>query len=370
MNERSRLPENWRPPAELTGRLNTAPWTQKEAQYATYAIRKGIKEISDYYRDKPDAIFSVGADTVESLIQVTYASANTPAFDKMVRRRSRQLLSRLIEAHIGKPAASVICEDFVNLLPLAIFAHSLAPEQDRRTAEITKRTNMAYRDCGSLLEATDYDLDKTLKDPAVLPADLMNVYIWALWFNEATLYPDIELPDETKAYASTFWDFLRRYPLKGASDFEAGRHDERFIANADLAPHVVHLITGTNRYPIRIEDDPRLYRYHRENFYAVMQTEELDLFASFVDTLRQYGCTETNDVQVRDGTRFLLQVFYDGGGEWMDFRQDGETDDSIDAYGLVHYPWTAVLGIRPRKPEQPQPDNLGGIIQRWLSEKR
>ena len=90
-----------------------------------------------------------------------------------------------------------------------------------------------------------------------------------------------------------------------------------------------------------------------------MQVNELDLFASFVDTLRQYGCTPENDMQVRDGTRYLLGLFHNGKDRWMAFRQDGETDADLDDYDLIHYPWTAVLGIRDRKLEQPHPATSG-----------
>ena len=78
-------------------------------------------------------------------------------------------------------------------------------------------------------------------------------------------------------------------------------------------------------------------------------------------------CTAANDKQVRDGTRFLLKLFHDGGDSWMDYRQDGETDANIDDYDLVHYPWTGILGIRLRQPEEPKPGTYGGMVRRWLS---
>ena len=69
---------------------------------------------------------------------------------------------------------------------------------------------------------------------------------------------------------------------------------------------------------------------------------------------------------MRDGTRYLLKLFHAGKDSWMAFRQDGETDATIDDYGLVHYPWTAVLGIRSRQLELPAPGNYGGKVRRWL----
>jgi len=115
-----------------------------------------------------------------------------------------------------------------------------------------------------------------------------------------------------------------------------------------------------------VADSPSLYRFHRENFYAVMQLGDIDLFASFVDSLRQYGCSSENDVQVRDGTRFLLRVYRDGGDRWMDHQRDGDETAVINDYQSIHKPWTRVLGIRPRRLEQPKPGTYGGIVRRWL----
>jgi hypothetical protein len=70
-------------------------------------------------------------------------------------------------------------------------------------------------------------------------------------------------------------------------------------------------------------------------------------------------------VQVRDGTRFLLKIFHKGKDRWMAYRQPGETDANIDDYGLVHYPWTSILGVRDRNPEEPKPGTVGGIIRGW-----
>jgi hypothetical protein len=92
--------------------------------------------------------------------------------------------------------------------------------------------------------------------------------------------------------------------------------------------------------------------------------------ASFVDSLRQYGCTAENDAQVRDGTRYLLKVFHDSNDRWMNFRRDGETKGSLDDYALIHRPWTAVLGLRERRPEPPGAGTYGGLVRRWLPHQR
>jgi hypothetical protein len=361
------MPPSWRPPAEVKKRLSPAPWSQAEAKDARYAVEKGLDEMISYFERKPASVENMWADSIEALIQVTYASMNDPTFDAKVRDAARKNLTMLIDLSLkGKPdPGQLTFGDFKRLLPLAIFAHELYPAGDQRTAEITKRANAAYRVCGSLEAATGVNLQKTLAKKQLPPAQLFELYVWALWFAEAAPHPAIELPAETRAYNAALWKYFEAYRLAGAAEFE-DREDDRFIGMADLAPHIAHMPTATHRHPIYIEDLPGLYRFHRENFYAVMQANELDLFASVVDTLRQYGCTPENDIQVRDGTRYLLGLFHRGKDRWMAFRQEGETDAELTDYDLIHYPWTAVLGVRERKLEPPPPGSIGAIARSWL----
>ena len=331
-----------------------------------------------YFERKPSAVQKLWDDSIEALIQVTYASANQPELDAKARDAARNNLATLITPYLELDPATATCDDIDDLLPLAIFAHQLYGAGDRRTSVITKRTNAAYGACGSLKAATEIDLREALAPDTVSPEDvekgevlkdlkdledLFDVYIWTLWLIEAELYPDIKLPAEARRFGPKAWEYFKAYPLPGASSFRDGARDERFITLADLATHIAHIPTGTHRFPLYVADSPSLYRFHRENFYAVMQSGDVDLFASFVDSLRQYGCTPDNDMQVRDGTRFLLKVFHDGGDRWM----KGETAAANNTdYDLIHKPWTRVLGIRPRHLEQPKPGTYGGIVRHWL----
>jgi hypothetical protein len=56
-----------------------------------------------------------------------------------------------------------------------------------------------------------------------------------------------------------------------------------------------------------------------------------------VDTLRQYGRTPENEIQVRDGSRFMLKIFHDNRDRWMNYRQEGETDAELDDYDIIDY---------------------------------
>ena len=363
-----KLPKSWQPSTKLRPKLNPAPWSKSEAKDAIYAMETGLDEMVSYFRNKPSSIASLGADSIEALVQVTHSSANSKEFNSKVLDAARHNLTYLIDGYFeSKPDLSKLhCDDFERLIPLSIFAHKLYPPKDSRTVKVTKRTNAAYNKCGSLKVATGNDHIKTLAIKQSTPKLMLELYIWALWFMEAELFPDIKLPVSAYEYAPAVWKYFKTYQFIGAKEFKDGPWSEQFIAMADIAPHIAHLPTGTHRYPMKVEYLPRLYKFHRENFYSALELGELDLFASFVDTLRQYGCTAENDVQVRDGTRFLLKIFHQGNDRWMDYRQDGETDENIDDYGLVHYPWTSILGVRVRKLDQRKPDNYGGVISRRL----
>jgi len=231
----TQMPESWRPPADLRQSLNPAPWSQSEAKDADYAIEAGLNEMIGYFERKPSAVQSLWDDSVEALIQVTYASANTPEFDAKARGAARDNLTALITPYLERDPASAICDEFEALLPLALFAHKLYPANDRRTDAITKRTNAAYRDCGSLEEATGHRLQKVLADKNVGLEVLFELHLWTLWFIEAELYPDIELPAETGAFGPALWKYFETYRFPRRDDFEAGAWDEDFIVIADLA---------------------------------------------------------------------------------------------------------------------------------------
>ncbi len=366
----AQMPESWRPSADVRKSLNPTPWSESEAKDAEYAIKSGLEEMIGYFEQKPSAVKFLWDDSIEALIEVTYSSANKPELDAKVRDAARNNLTALITPYLKLDPKSAKCDEFERLLPLAIFAHRLYPAKDTRTEAVTKRTNAAYRVCGSLNDATEYDIQEILANKDAPPDELFELYIWCLWFIEAELYPDIELPIEAHEFSRALWKYFETYRFAGASEFEKGAWDKEFIEIADLATHIVHIPTGTHRFPLYVEDSPDLYRFHRENFYPVLQTDNLDLLASFVDSLRQYGCTAENDVQVRDGTRYLLKLFHDGKDRWMAHRREGETDANLDDYDLIHKAWTGVLGVRVRQPEQPNPGTYGGIVHRWLPQPR
>jgi hypothetical protein len=219
-------------------------------------------------------------------------------------------------------------------------------------------------------EAVDTEYQQILSAERAPADDVFDLVIWSIWFTEAELIPGLELPSEAREFPLTVWRFLETYKLIDATAYPDGAWNEEFIDTAYLATHIAYIPTGIQRHPIYIEDSPELYRFLRENFYSVLEMGELDLVAEFVDSFRQYGCTEQNDLQVRDGTRYLLKLFHAGGDQWMTYREPGETDEDVDDYDAVHKAWTAMLGLRVRVLEPVRENTYGAVVRRWLPHPR
>jgi len=365
------MPESWRPRGEAQKGLSRAePWSQSEAKDAEYAIKKGLDEIIGLFLKRPSAVQDIWDESVAALLEVTYSSANKPSFDAVARDSALRNLAMLIDPYIKHGAKTAKCDEFVKLLPLAIYAHKFYPAKDPRTRKMVALTNAGYRDCGSFANAIDFDYKNRFSEKKLSSDKVFDLVLWSLYLIEAELYPDIELPAESREFSPALWRFLETYPLAGASEFKKGAWNEEFVVIAYLATHIAFIPTGNHRYPIYIEDSPKLYRFHRENFYPVLQMGELDLVAEFVDSLRQYGCTAENDLQVRDGTRYLLNIFHDGKDRWMAYREQDETDEDVNDYDLVHKAWTGMLGVRIRNIEPAEPGTYGGVVRSWLPHPR
>lgn len=361
------MPETWRPFGEVQAEFEDAPWSSEEAAYATRAIRIGVDEMIELYRDKPDIIAYNWEDSVGSLIEVTYSGANGPRLDARVRDAARDNLGALIEPYLEREAASARCDEFVVTLPLALYANKFYAPQDLRIGFMVDFTNAAYEACGSFEDAIEVEYPEVFDNKAALTDDVFDLVIWSLLFIEAELMPGLELPAESREFSPRLWEYLRTYPLPYATTFADGAETDAFVEIAYLATHIAYIPTGNHRHPLYIEDMPSLYAFHRDNFYAILEMGELDLVAEVVDSLRQYGCTPENDRQVRDGTRYLLEVFHEGDDSWMAYREPGESDAEVDGYDLIHKAWTGVLGVRERVLEPTVPGTYGGIVRRWLA---
>ncbi len=110
-------------------------------------------------------------------------------------------------------------------------------------------------------------------------------------------------------------------------------------------------------------------------WFAEAPLGELDLVAEFVDSLKQYGCTEANDLQVRDGTRYLMRLFHADGDSWLAHTENrlsaaASNTNSDDHDETMHKVWTAMLSIRPRTPSPIEPHTCAAVVRRWLKARQ
>ena len=367
--DQSTMPSTWRPGGKVQKGLSAAPWTAAEAKIAVGAVETALAELTGFLAKKPGSIEKLKIDAVEPFVDASYSASNMPGIQAAARNEARRVLSQLLLPYLRRNPVAATCSEFGYLLPYTVYAHSLFATQDPRLSAMVNLTNLAYRECGSLQAVIGKDPAEILSGSNASVDDLYSLVMWSITFGEAHLVPGIALPAETRSLAPTLWRYLANYQFKGARDFPAGAWDESFQSVAYLATHIAYIPTGYGRYPIRVSDAPHLYRYLRENFYPVLEMGELDLVAEFVDLFRQYGCTEDNDLQVRDGTRHLLNLFQAAGGSWIAHREPSESSEISD-YAAIHKPWTAMAGVRVRVPELPAPGNYGGIVRGWLDARR
>lgn len=371
VNSHDAMPETWRPSVKMQEGLTADPWSAREAEDAKNALVTGIDEILEYFANHPAAVIDLGSDAVESLIDVTYSGGSgSSAVDQTARDGAHRNLGILIAPYLERDPRSARCNEFEKLLPLAIYAHRFYPAGEARRAKIVAFTNSVYRKCGSFARAITSDYPGVLDDKNLPPEEVFDLVIWSIQLIEAELVLGLELPREAREFSPRLWRYLDSYPLIGAKAYRNRAWSEQFKNTAYLATHIGYIPTGYHRHPIYIEDSPDLYRFYRENFYPILEMGELDLVAEVVDLLRQYGCTEANDLQVRDGTRYLLKVFHEADDRWMNHREPGQTDADLSDYVLIHKPWTATIGLRLRVPEPYAPGTYGGVVRRWLPQVR
>jgi hypothetical protein len=359
------MPESWRPMGKIHQSLGQQKWSDTEAQDAIAAVREGLNELGEYFTTHPDAIPVLKTNAVESLIDPSYAAGNMPELRAQARMQARRVLAVLIQPVLNLDPAAEPCEDLWYLLSLTAYAHTLYPAGSEETGRLINLTNASLHACGSLEAVVGYDYRAMLMRDEIPADDAWELVLWSIRLTDAQSVPGLDLPGGAQQLTEGIWRFFERHPFRGANAYPDGANNEDFYQTAYLATHLAYIPTGYDRYPIYVRDAPALYQFLRSNFYAVLETGELDLMAEFVDLFRQYGCTERNDLQVRDGSRYLLRLFHAAGGRWMAHREPYEQRD-IGNYDLIHKPWTGMSGLRPRIPQSPEPGTYGAVVRAWL----
>jgi hypothetical protein len=365
----SEMPESWQPSGQIQQGLNTAPWSVRESEDAQSAVRAGFNELQQFFSNRPGAVSALGSDAVEAVIDASYAASNMPTLQAAASDLARRNLTQLMAPYLARGSVTAACREYSPLLALTMHARALLPADDSQTSTMVALTNAAYHMCGSLTAAIGYDYRQKLAISNPTIDDIWDLAMWSITFTDAELVPNLDIPIDARDLPPALWRFLEHYPFVAARAYREGARNTTFYDTAYLATHIAYIPTGYDRYPIYIEDAPWLYQFLRENFYAVLSMGELDMVAEFTDLFRQYGCTEQNDLQLRDGTRYLLKLFHSAGDRWMSHREPNEPANTGD-YNEVHKAWTGMAAVRVRVPETASPGTYGGVIRQWLGYPR
>lgn len=369
------LPASWRTIIPK-GILSDGPWTSEEEALANAAGRKGLDELVDFFttasRDRIQKLSTNGANAIFD--QCIGAFSPSAQEDSQWLRDACGTAARVVdivaqEYLLSKDTEEDSCSSCAEghyIAKLTGYANYLSklpsdilPQQDRETIQKTRDglatcIQSALDACGGSLQTylgRDWEADLIGAPNAVkkvLPRRVIRHYVHRSNFlTDLYNIPNLRVPPELDVFTTQLWNnALPNYPFLDIQPL-ARNHGER-KHHAFLVTHAAYLPTGYGRHKQYVQDAPWLYSYIRQNYYAVLEIDNIDLFAEFLDILRQYGCTEENDLMVRHGNRYLLQKFAELGHRWMDDEEE-EPDD----YDRIHVPWTTTSAVRTKRDFDP-----------------
>ncbi len=353
----AQMPKAWRPAA--LGPVS--PWSAAEQAASEAAVRAGFEEMVDFFAGRPERALSQWDNAVEAFIDVSYASAPTPELGVQGRAKAKEMLGQLLPYYLQREGDAATCDEAGDLLAMSVYAYALEHPERRRMAAMS---NAATADCGGLQALLGASPAKVLAPGTYDNSAVYGLVMWSITLIEAQTIPELRLPEGATALPGQLWAYLAQLRTPDAATLAEGANDWGFYDTAYLMTHVGYLPTGYGRYALHRRDGEWLFGFLRRNFYAVLEMGELDLVAEFVDLFRQYGCSESNDRQVLDGSRHLLAI-YRKAGRWMDHREASETAESND-YDRLHKPWTAIAGLRHRRFEAVRPGSYGAVVEALL----
>lgn len=363
INDISNIPKFWQFPKKISFPYSHKPWTKEEQYLAMRSGHKAIDEMVDFYHSiSLDRLLELGTNAASSVMDYCFGSAK----DKDLHKKACDGASFVIKALLKRSDetnnsdnyfdwSSTTCQETHTKAKYLVFLNYLSKEYpgdveiQNLLAGLTNLMQATLDDCGNLDNYMDLDRHWE-NDLSSLKTERLQIRHYVHKSNVLTdLYnvPDLDLgpmKKELDRFTAKLWKYLAEYKFINARDARFGFKGDRARHHAYLVTHAAYMPSGFGRHELHVEDAPWLYKYIRENYYAAMEQGDLDLFAEFIDILRSYGCSEENDVMVRHGTRFMLDMYAKEGYTWMkekDFPREKRSSD----YSLIHLPWTATAGV-------------------------
>ena len=376
INDPSDMPEYWQPLPNQRFEDSGLPWSKEEQALADEAVEKGLDELVNYYDHNmtTSRINDLNTDAVNSLIDEAYGSGSMPSFHQKALLSAARVLKLNAAKFMASNSEYKGCTKTYQQLKYVGYGQYLVnnlpddKELQRFQKALVHQVNDMIRDCETLEDLMDVGNPKKIFKKKNAHAD--DVFEWvlgAIALTDCLTVPGLHLPEGTEEFIANVWNYLQDYHWPYARDHPKHFDHYKTVNTAWVATHVAYIPTGYGRHKQLIEDAPWLYQYVRENYYYALEYGMLDLFSEFIDLVRQYGCTEENDYQVRHGTRYILSLYEQGGRSWMNHRESHETGDAeITDYLMIHKPWTAISGVIRRQFEPIVPGSYGYAFQEAL----
>jgi len=360
IEHRRDLPVHWRPPRSLQGAtyMRSNPWSPQEQALIEEATQTGLDELIDYLAGMSrEALLEMGVDTVNCLMDEAYAASDLD-YQQRALQAAHPIL--VLQTQYIMKAYQGSCTNGYDLLKYVAYSQYLtdrlhSDEVHDYHLQLVNYVNRVLYNCDK-----DLDLILGIRNTAHLydtadeltPDDIDEIFEWTLkvigLIDASAVQPSLNLPQPaTDNMVAGYWNLVHKYHQQlFPSAHSTSKHyfNGRVREMAWVVTHAAYVPTGYGRHQQLLEDAPWLYEYIRENLYMTLEFNMLDLVCEFVDLLRQYGCTE-DDVQVRDATRYVLELYTDANHSWMDHRNPHQ---SLTDYNQIHKPWTAIGAIVSR----------------------
>jgi hypothetical protein len=363
------LPPEWEPPASLALRADyDQPWTEEEQKMANHAAQKGLDELLNFFGSAGDVrIKGLGTNGANALIDQCFASRNKPEFHRRACEESSRVLkiiapNQLAELDSGEPLTCKRMRKKTKMLAYAHHLHQVLPgdkELKAVRAQLLLLVQGSFDNCKNLDDFLDvrsdvgWEANLNLQHPDALSWSVLRDYIHQQGLINLYSVPDFFFPDidEVDRFVWNLWTFGGKYNFLGGNKERGYRGMES--RHAYQLTHIAYWPTGYGRHRQRLSDAKWVYDYIRENFWAAARyfNSDPDLMAEFIDILRNFGCTEDDDLMVRYGSRMFIHAFKQNGATFMSCTRDD--------YSTIHGPWTAIAAVDRREWEPIVPGSHG-----------
>jgi len=365
--DRGQLPTRWRPPGDL--KFPDSPWTPKEQRHADYASQKGLDELIDFYNTvSNERVLYLGVDAANSLVDQCYSSANKPAFHDKACKSSAQVVklisTRLLQRADGS-AHEPECKKLSRTAEVMAYANHLSKvlpgDSDLRDtrSKLVAFFKASFGKCDGLDDymKVSQSWEADLRDANLSRASLSKYVQHSNVLNDIYTIPELDPTEEMDRFTATLWKYASQYNYTNGVDVKDGHDDAEEIRRMGfLVAHIAYIPSGYGRHAQLVQDAPWLYEFIRRNYWNAMESGSLNLFFEFIFALRQYGCTEDNDLMVRDGSRYFLHYFKELNFTWM---PDTNAHNVGGDYNQILLPWAGIGALRRRQVEPIVPGSYG-----------